>query len=99
MVKFDIATKFIGGFVAIGAQQALYSHLVPSPTQIRAITDEEELERIKKDAQLAFIVSEGIALSAGFILKDARIAAIGTLTNIIFFTLFVNRGIIEIPEF
>ena len=99
MARFDLATKFIGGFISIAAQQALYTQLVPKPAEIRAITDEEELERIKKDALTAFIVSEGIALGSGFVLKDSKIAAITTLSNVIFFTIFVNRGIIKVPEF
>ena len=85
--------KIVIGVGTIGAQQALYSHLIPSPSRIREISqDEIELENIKRDAVAAFVVSEAIALGAALVTRDRNLAAVGTISNVVLFLLFAQRA-------
>ena len=92
MAHFTLATKLITGIATIATQQAIYANLVPSPFQFRAITDPLEIEQIKKDALVAFGLSEAIAIGSGFILKDVKITGVTTISNMILLLMSLHRG-------
>lgn len=94
----DINTKIVTTGLVIGAQQALYSHFVPSPIEIRQLTDQREIEEVIKDALLAFGVSELAALAGAAITKDSKVAVVGTISNIFLYVLFIKRGNLTVPQ-